>query len=49
MDGKLSRRLMDDAYTWLEEGVVDPSLPGPLIAPTVPGPSKEDNQHRRMG
>ncbi|PDP85518.1 acyl-CoA dehydrogenase [Glycomyces fuscus] len=49
VDGKLSRRLMDDAYTWLEEGVVDPSLPGPLIAPTVPGPSEEENQHRRMG
>ncbi|WP_150236960.1 acyl-CoA dehydrogenase family protein [Nocardiopsis quinghaiensis] len=49
VDGKLSRRLMDDAYTWLEEGVVDPSLPGPLISPSVPGPSKEENQHRRMG
>jgi alkylation response protein AidB-like acyl-CoA dehydrogenase len=49
VDGKLSERLMGDAYTWLEEGVVDPSLPGPLIAPTVPGPSEEENQHRRMG
>ncbi|MFD6950202.1 acyl-CoA dehydrogenase [Nocardiopsis sp. TSRI0078] len=49
VDGRLSRRLMDDAYTWLEEGVVDPSLPGPLISPTVPGPSKEEDQHRRMG
>ncbi|WP_160051108.1 acyl-CoA dehydrogenase family protein [Nocardiopsis sp. FR26] len=49
VDGKLSRRVMDDAYTWLEEGVVDPSLPGPLIAPTVPGPSGEENLHRRMG
>ncbi|WP_017573624.1 acyl-CoA dehydrogenase family protein [Nocardiopsis halotolerans] len=49
VDGRLSRRLMDDAYTWLEEGVVDPSLPGPLIAPVVAGPSEEENQHRRMG
>ncbi|GAA1469516.1 acyl-CoA dehydrogenase family protein [Nocardiopsis exhalans] len=49
LDGKLARRLMDDSYTWLEEGVLDPSLPGPLIAPAAPGPSKEENQHRRMG
>ena len=49
LDGKLARRLMNDSYTWLEEGVLDPSLPGPLIAPAAPGPSKEENQHRRMG
>ncbi|KOX16955.1 acyl-CoA dehydrogenase family protein [Nocardiopsis sp. NRRL B-16309] len=49
IDGKVSRRLMDDSYTWLEEGVVDPSLPGPLIAPAEPGPSKAEDQHRRMG
>ncbi|RKS05810.1 hypothetical protein DFP74_1422 [Nocardiopsis sp. Huas11] len=49
IDGKVSRRLMDDSYTWLEEGVVDLSLPGPLIAPAEPGPSKAEDQHRRMG
>jgi hypothetical protein len=49
LDTKVARRVMDDSYTWLEEGVVDPSLPGPLIAPAEPGPSKADDQHRRMG
>ncbi|GAA3745741.1 hypothetical protein HDA32_000323 [Spinactinospora alkalitolerans] len=49
VDGKLSRRVMEDRYTWLEEGVLDPSLPGPLIAPAEPGPSRKENVHRRMG
>lgn len=49
VDGKLSRRVLDDSYTWLEDGVLDPSLPGPLIAPAQPGPSDQKNQHRRMG
>lgn len=49
LDGRLARRLMDDSYTWLEEGALDPSLPGPLIAPAEPGPSEKANQHRRMG
>ncbi|MDE3720730.1 acyl-CoA dehydrogenase family protein [Nocardiopsis sp. N85] len=49
VDGKLARRVLDDAYPWLEEGVLDPSLPGPLIAPADPGPSTEENLHRRMG
>ncbi|WP_306365875.1 acyl-CoA dehydrogenase family protein [Nocardiopsis sp. CC223A] len=49
IDGKLARRVMDDSYTWLEEGVVDPSLPGPLISPAEPGPSREKDLHRRMG
>ncbi|WP_028650051.1 acyl-CoA dehydrogenase family protein [Nocardiopsis sp. CNT312] len=49
VDGKLSRRLMDDSYTWLEEGVIDPSLPGPLIGPSGPGPSWVSDRHRRMG
>lgn len=49
LDGRLARRLMADSYTWLEEGVLDPSLPGPWIAPTDPGPSVLDDLHRRMG
>ena len=49
VDGKLSRRMMADSYTWVEDGVLDPSLPGPLIAPTRPGPSDRENQHRSMG
>ncbi|MBE3001132.1 acyl-CoA dehydrogenase family protein [Nocardiopsis sp. HNM0947] len=49
VDGKLSRRVLGDSYTWLEEGVADPSLPGPLIGGSEPGPSLEENLHRRMG
>ncbi|MDA2805848.1 acyl-CoA dehydrogenase family protein [Nocardiopsis suaedae] len=48
-DGKLARRVMDDRYTWLEEGVLDPSVPGPMIAPATPGPSEAEDQHRTMG
>ncbi|WP_046469940.1 acyl-CoA dehydrogenase family protein [Allosalinactinospora lopnorensis] len=49
VDGKLARRVMDDHYTWLEEGIVDPSVPGPLIAPATPGPSEKKDVHRNMG
>jgi hypothetical protein len=28
----LSRRLLDGRYTWLEEGILDPSTEGPWIA-----------------
>ncbi|MUL44000.1 acyl-CoA dehydrogenase [Streptomonospora sp. PA3] len=49
IDGKLSRRVMDDRYTWLEEGVLDPSTPGPLIAAVEPGPSEKEDVHRKMG
>ena len=49
VDGKLSRRVLGDSYTWLEEGVVDPSLPGPFIGGSEPGPSLEENRHRRAG
>jgi hypothetical protein len=36
-------------YTWLEEGVLDPSIPGPWIAAAEPGPSKAANVHRHIG
>ncbi|MFD0773799.1 acyl-CoA dehydrogenase family protein [Streptomonospora algeriensis] len=49
VDGKLSRRAMDEHYTWLEEGIIDPSTPGPLIARAEPGPSTKEDVHRRMG
>ncbi len=49
VDGKLARRLMADHYTWLEEGVVDLSLPGPLIGAAEAGPSERQNVHRKMG
>lgn len=48
LDGKLARRVMNDHYTWLEEGIVDPSIPGPLIGPAEPGPSEYDNVRRTV-
>ncbi|WP_405990463.1 acyl-CoA dehydrogenase family protein [Streptomyces sp. NBC_00986] len=46
IDHKVVKGVMGGAYTWLEEGIVDPSGEGPWIADTTPGPSKADNLHR---
>ncbi|WP_262059189.1 acyl-CoA dehydrogenase family protein [Streptomyces sp. STR69] len=46
LDRKVVKGVMGGAYTWLEEGIVDPSGEGPWIADTTPGPSKADNVHR---
>jgi hypothetical protein len=48
-DVKLARRVLKDRYTWLEDGIIDPSIPGPWVAPVEPGPSKADNVHRHLG
>ncbi|MFD0022479.1 acyl-CoA dehydrogenase family protein [Streptomyces sp. NPDC058382] len=46
----LDRRVVDGVlsgtYTWLEEGIVDPSGEGPWIADATPGASTRDNVHR---
>ncbi|QVQ50669.1 acyl-CoA dehydrogenase family protein [Spiractinospora alimapuensis] len=47
-DRKLSHRAMDDHYDWLEDGTVDPSVPGPAIAPADPGPTASADVHRRI-
>ncbi|MBK6014589.1 acyl-CoA dehydrogenase family protein [Streptomyces sp. MBT53] len=46
LDRKVVKGVMGGAYTWLEEGIVDPSGEGPWIADTTPGPSKAENVHR---
>jgi hypothetical protein len=46
LDGRVVRRVLDDAYTWLENGIVDPSGDGPWIAEAEPGPARKPNVHR---
>ncbi|GHH86537.1 acyl-CoA dehydrogenase [Streptomyces sulfonofaciens] len=48
VDRDLVRAVMEGAYGWLEEGVVDPSGEGPWIADAAPGPSQKENVHRRI-
>ncbi len=48
-DAALARRVLAGRYTWLEDGIIDPSTPGPWVAAAEPGPSKHDNAHRHAG
>src|SRR6266516_359904 len=48
-DSALARHVLAGRYAWLEEGVIDPSIPGPWIAASDPGPSKATNVHRHIG
>ena len=48
-DSALARQVLAGRYTWLEEGIIDPSIPGPWIATAEPGPSKAENVHRHIG
>ena len=47
-DSALARHVLTGRYSWLEDGIIDPSIPGPWIAPAEPGPSKAENVHRRI-
>ncbi|MGB3439792.1 MAG: acyl-CoA dehydrogenase family protein [Actinophytocola sp.] len=47
-DRAVSRNVLTDRYTWLEDGVLDPSIEGPWIADPAPGPSHHENQHRHV-
>ena len=47
-DSALARRVLAGRYSWLEDGIIDPSIPVPWIAPTEPGPSKTEDLHRHI-
>ncbi|MDJ0383822.1 acyl-CoA dehydrogenase family protein [Streptomyces sp. G-G2] len=46
LDRKVVEGVLGGVYTWLEEGVLDPSGDGPWIADATPGPSPHENVHR---
>ncbi|MGW3011487.1 acyl-CoA dehydrogenase family protein [Streptomyces sp. NPDC001219] len=46
LDRKVVSGVLDGTYTWLEEGIIDPSGDGPWIADATPGPSMTDNVRR---
>jgi hypothetical protein len=48
-DRAVAKRVMQGRYAWLEEGVIDASVPGPWIADATPGPSATTNVHRSVG
>lgn len=48
LDRKIVAGVLNGAYTWLEEGVLDPSGDGPWIADATPGPSTRENVHRPL-
>ncbi|MFI0903299.1 acyl-CoA dehydrogenase family protein [Streptomyces sioyaensis] len=46
LDRKVVSGVLAGSYTWLEDGIVDPSGDGPWIADATPGPSRTDNVRR---
>ncbi len=48
-DVRLARRVLSGRYSWLEAGIIDPSLPGPWVAAAEPGPSTKESVHRHIG
>ncbi|TDD84040.1 acyl-CoA dehydrogenase [Actinomadura darangshiensis] len=49
VDVKLARAVLAGDFAWVEEGVLDPSIPGPWIASSEPGPSEKEDVHRTIG
>ncbi|MFE4264706.1 acyl-CoA dehydrogenase family protein [Streptomyces sp. NPDC056883] len=48
LDRKVVAGVLSGTYTWLEEGILDPSGDGPWIADAAPGPSTRKNVHRPL-
>jgi hypothetical protein len=48
-DHRLAKRILEGRYTWMEDRIVDPSIPGPWIAEAEPGASQRENVHRAIG
>ncbi|MFJ6794056.1 acyl-CoA dehydrogenase family protein [Streptomyces sp. NPDC091268] len=48
LDRTVVAGVLSGTYTWLEEGVLDPSGDGPWIADAAPGPSTHENVHRPL-
>lgn len=48
LDRKVVAGVLSGTYTWLEEGILDPSGDGPWIADAAPGPSTRENVHRPL-
>ncbi|MGW2560110.1 acyl-CoA dehydrogenase family protein [Streptomyces sp. NPDC001514] len=46
LDRRVVKGVLAGTYTWLEQGVIDPSGEGPWIADATPGPAQRENVHR---
>jgi alkylation response protein AidB-like acyl-CoA dehydrogenase len=45
-DQALAEAVLRGEFSWLEDGILDPTLPGDWIAAAKFGPSEKENQHR---
>ncbi|MCH0543289.1 acyl-CoA dehydrogenase family protein [Streptomyces sp. MUM 203J] len=46
LDRRVVKGVLAGRYTWLEEGILDPTGEGPWIADATPGPTNRPNVHR---